>query len=489
VFRVRAKAGDLVILTFQFQAVSGIVEVRDDEDKTVRRLSFTDPKGEGLERVVGFVAKREGAHHVRVIANDSSRAGSFVLSLKQQASADRVSDVTVNPAQESLVSPRISKLAREVAANVTNAETTFWSEVSRGGGPIVEDLSPREPDVLVTFVWREIYDTRNVRLASSLDFEDPSGFYLDRVPGTSVWHKTLRLRRDTRFRYGFSPNDREGEREFTVEWDPLNPKRFPEEADPLPPNVLSVFELANAPDLRWWRESPVPRGLVQPVTFNSALLKPSPDVWVYTPPGYRPEGGPYPLIILFDAWAYVRSEIHAPVILDNLIAAQRIKSAVVCFVDSPNRVRDMRFNSVFADVIAKELLPQLKQRYPISPSTRNVIVGGFSIGAVGAAYIGHRHPDSFGSVLIQSGAFRVADETGQPEALARLYRSFPPPLIRFYIDAGAYEGNIESNRRLRDVLVTQGHEVIYKETGGVHEPLHILGALPEALMALLPLER
>jgi enterochelin esterase-like enzyme len=129
--------------------------------------------------------------------------------------------------------------------------------------------------------------------------------------------------------------------------------------------------------------------------------------------------------------------------LDNLITAQKIRAVVVCFVDSADRVKDMRMSPVFADAIARELLPQLKQRYPIVPSARSVAVGGFSAGATAAAYIGHRYPDSFGTVLSQSGAFRMSDETGKAEALARLYLSLPTRPIRFYLDAGVYEGNIE----------------------------------------------
>ena len=39
----------------------------------------------------------------------------------------------------------------------------FWHEVA-GKGPLVEEIAGNDRDVDVTFLWREIYDTRNVRL-------------------------------------------------------------------------------------------------------------------------------------------------------------------------------------------------------------------------------------------------------------------------------------------------------------------------------------
>lgn len=40
-------------------------------------------------------------------------------------------------------------------------------------------------------------------------------------------------------------------------------------------------------------------------------------------------------------------------------------------------------------------------------------------------------------------------------------------------------------RRFRDVLIAKGYDVIYRETGAAHNPLHWRATLAEGLMALV----
>ena len=53
---------------------------------------------------------------------------------------------------------------------------------------------------------------------------------------------------------------------------------------------------------------------------------------MYTPPGYQPTAGPYPLVVLLDGAAYVSNRFgNAPTTLDNLINDGRIRPAIVLF--------------------------------------------------------------------------------------------------------------------------------------------------------------
>lgn len=123
---------------------------------------------------------------------------------------------------------------------------------------------------------------------------------MTRPSGTDVWHKTVRLRRATRIAYAISPNDRAEDRWATERLDPLNPRRTPD--DPTYPFASSsVLDMPGAPDEQWARRTPVRRGLIQERTITSAVLS-SPKfgserpVWIYTPPGYNPNAGPYPVV-------------------------------------------------------------------------------------------------------------------------------------------------------------------------------------------------
>lgn len=80
-------------------------------------------------------------------------------------------------------------------------------------------------------------------------------YYMSRLPGTDVWHKTIQLRRGSRFQYWLSPNLRAGaDRLFTDQPDPLNPRVFSE--DPNAGDLSSVLDTPGAPDESWVRRIP-----------------------------------------------------------------------------------------------------------------------------------------------------------------------------------------------------------------------------------------
>ena len=100
--------------------------------------------------------------------------------------------------------------------------------------------------------------------------------------------------------------------------------------------------MPGAPDEQWAMRTPVRRGLIEERTVKSALLK-NPvfgderPIWIYTPPGYDPTAGPYPLLVLLDGAVYVSNRFgNAPATLDNLINDGRIRPAIVVF-DPGNR--------------------------------------------------------------------------------------------------------------------------------------------------------
>ncbi len=162
-----------------------------------------------------------------------------------------------------------------------------------------------------------------------------------------------------------------------------------------------------------------------------------------------------------------------------------------------NRDRDLMGSAPFADFVAKELVPWVRGRYRISPDPSRAIVCGSSAGGLCAAYCGLRHPDVFGNVLSQSGAFAYApgssgrfptyaSETGW---LTRQFVKSPKLPLRFYLDVGRFDrnfgDNLLENRRLRDVLEAKGYPVTYAEYDGGHDYLSWQGSLADGVIALL----
>lgn len=216
--------------------------------------------------------------------------------------------------------------------------------------------------------------------------------------------------------------------------------------------------------------------------------------WVYTPPGYDGAGKTaYDLLVLFDGESYL-SDIPAPAILDGLIATKQIRPVVAVMVDtSENRLGDLANHQRFADFAAEKLVPWVRTRWRIAGGPAHVVVGGYSAGGLAAAYVAFRHPEVFGNVLSQSGAFWRGNEGASTpgEWLTAELAKSPALELRFFLEVGARETQrvagglvfIDTNRRLRDVLQKKGYAVTYVEVPGAqHEEGHWRTLFPQGLV-------
>ena len=404
------------------------------------------------------------------------------------------------------VSPTISALQDAVSKRTPNAESVFWTRIQRDGAPIVEAIPGDTANVLLTFVWRGDSATRNVALVNSgVGGDVPAEALLARIPGTDVWYRSYPARADARFIYELSVNDNLvpfdevtdwGARSATFTRDPFNKRTF---AVALFGRSVSVVEGPRAPPEDWIEARPdAPKGRVEKTTVASTLLGTTRDVWVYTPPGYDTlarRGDGLPLLLTFDGGLYV-SSIPAPTILDNLQAARRIAPMVAVFVGSPEGQRDTELgaNARYIEFVATELMPWVRTKYRIATSPAGNVVAGASLGGLAAAFVAHRHPELFGNVLSQSGAFMLgAPGESTPERLTRELAAAPRREVKFYLEAGIYESGrfengvdlLTSNRHLRDALRAKGYRVTYDEFAGGHSDLNWRSGFARGLLALL----
>lgn len=412
--------------------------------------------------------------------------------------------------QPALDSPRLAALQRDLAAGTTGTLDAFWAEIAARGAPLIEPVADDTRQMLVTFLWRGGDDVQNVVVWSGLVGFDFPGNQMARLPGSDVWYLTTRARSDIRTVYRLAPNDpltplfaSADFRARTAGWrpDPLNPRTyvFPkDEEDPEDyETVSSILELPAAPPQPWCaRRTDVPAGRVEMLSLRSETLGNERRVWVYTPPGYTPGGEPYGLLLLFDGLAYQKL-VPAPVILDNLIAAGRIPPLVTVFVDSLSeeiRGRELPGNPAFADYLAQELVPWVREHYHVATDPARCVVAGSSFGGLAAAYAGLRHPELFGNVLSQSGSYWwKPDEDEEFEWYARQFALAERRQLRFYLDVGILEtmarrgssSQLIANRHMRDVLRAKGYEMHYAEFGGGHDYLCWQGTLADGLLALI----
>lgn len=393
-----------------------------------------------------------------------------------------------------LVSPRLSTLQQELAAGTAAALDAFWQEVGQQGTPLIEPIAGEEKYSLVTFLWRATDKTQNVALVSNLSGQMGASEAMTRLPATDLWYKTYKLPNDTRESYQFAVAGNNVT-------DPFNPRQhiFPGDAEiGFTGWVSSVFELPDTPPQPWSSPRPnVPQGQVTLHRVRSELLDNEYRVWVYTPPGYTVDGAAYGFLLMLDGWFYV-DLMRTPTILDNLLADGLLPPLVALMVGhpwDPTRQRDLACYPPFVEFVTQELLPWARARYHLAEDPAQTGVVGASRGGLAAAHLGFKHPELFGHVLAQSGAFSWKPE-GESEFnwLPRQYTASPRLPLRFYLEAGLFETAIETDfggeqnflavsRRMRDVLRARGYEVHYREFSGGHNPMN--WDLADGLLALL----
>jgi enterochelin esterase family protein len=221
-------------------------------------------------------------------------------------------------------------------------------------------------------------------------------------------------------------------------------------------------------------------------------------VWIYTPPGYQPKGAAYPLIVAFDGEMYLDPTIPLPKMLDTLLGESKAPAFVAVLVDNgarAARLDDLANRAPFASFLADELMPWVRSGWNVTRDPRRTVVVGSSAGGLAAAYVALAHPELFGNVLSQSGAFwRGNEASNEPpyEWLTERYASSPARPIRFFLEVGALEDHRvlggtgpnmrDANRRFRDALQAKGYAVSYGEVpNGVHSPEDWARRLPDLI--------
>lgn len=403
-------------------------------------------------------------------------------------------------------SPRIRELRRRVAEGDTAAVEAFWHRLTREGTPLLEELEGDREHVLLTLVWRAEQPVRNVVVVPGLEcIWDAETNRLERVPGTNLWHRTWKVRRDLRTTYCFSPDEpprplhemgRGEEARYLQErmkvWRPdaLNPRHFTPHPS-LPP--MSVIELPDAPGGHWGSRRPdVPEGLLEQGLFQEARAGHERTFWVYRPLGDTTPGDAA-LLVLCDGEGHL--ELGVMDVLDNLVADGRVPPLVCLLLHHPDRDAELTCSDAFVEELATELLPRVRDELGLRALPERTVVGGWSYGGLAAAFAGLRHPEVFGNVLSQSGSFWWAPEGAEEhEWLTSRFALAPRRDVRFYLNVGLLErgpspghspSQLVANRHLRDVLRARGYDVTYRELNGGHDYIGWPGGLADGLMALL----
>jgi enterochelin esterase family protein len=391
-----------------------------------------------------------------------------------------VSAQSGGPIEQTGTSPRIEAVKRDSSLGTPGVAERFWAALARDHAPIVEPVQGDPTRLMVTFVWRGGPDTKSVQV-----------FGMDMIPiaKTDIWYATITTARDHRIWYAFKPvTFSEPNPTPIAQPDPLNPHRFippvPQErpasaADhQLQPPFMSssILVLPGMPTSPWVDpRAGVLKGRVDERRYESRIYGAPRRIWVYTPPG---AGTPSGLLICFWGTDYL-NEIPVPTILDNLLSEGRIPPLAAIFVDNgDDRFQDFQSTQKLTASLSGELMPWVRANTHVPADPHRTIVTGYSAAGLEAAYVAYAHPELFGNVLSQSGAFwRGFEGQGAPESewLSHRYEAIPTRDTRFYLDVGGNENQTptgpgltfkDANRHLRDVLTRKGYAIKYNEEPG-----------------------
>jgi enterochelin esterase family protein len=260
--------------------------------------------------------------------------------------------------------------------------------------------------------------------------------------------------------------------------DPNNPN--------IKPNLISpqntVHVSGETPAL--WEVAEVPHGVIHHHFYKSKVVGDQRDYFVYTPPGFDPKAKTkYPVFYLLhgysdraDGWTAVG---QANVILDNLIAAGKVKPMIVVMplgYGAPQMIqykwnawqhpelRQENFDK-FQQALLTEVMPQVEAAYPVSTKREDRAIAGLSMGGSESLLTGLNNIDKFAYV----GAFSAG---GLAEGYAKQFPSLDAKsgaqLKTLWIACGTSDDLIEPNRKLKAWLKSQNVPFTDIETPGAH---------------------
>ena len=514
-YPIRLNDGDYVEVSLASESGSVNLLVANPDGSLMR--GFAGPSV-GARNTYAFAAEGAGIFSLNIV-NPGEQAAIYELTLQKIVSLDE----RFRPGEWSDPdpSPRIQELSKQIASGETKTES-FWKEIAAQGTPLVEQLNVNY--WLVTFLWRAQHDTRSVMVTGSFNVPGPTrNNLMHRIGDSDVWYLTLKLPKAARFTYRLVPNNppRSESMQATAQADSYNPRRW--ECPKTAKKFLcrSIVELPDAAPQPWIVSKPgTPTGRIEKQTIKSAIQKLDRDLIIYTPAGYKSDGPPNALLVLFDGDDILSDDFQGQTTLDNLTAARKIPPTVVVMVDNvgDRRLVDLVANPEFADFMATELVPWVRAHYNVTRDPERTVVSGKSAGGLAAAYMGLRHPEVFGNVFSQSGAFwwspehsggvcaskcpedggRRSDPDGMDSRteenwIAKQFVTSPKLPVRFFLEAGTFEvdkegtgGDIlEATRTLRDMLLAKGYEVHFQQFVSGHDDLSWRGTFADGLITLL----
>jgi enterochelin esterase family protein len=253
-------------------------------------------------------------------------------------------------------------------------------------------------------------------------------------------------------------------------------------------NLINISNMLTVPGdtPQPWEITDVPHGTLNHYVYTSATVLGLPAnqsaYYVYTPPGYDAKAKkPYPVLYLLHGWS--DNEMGWPavgranLILDNLLAAGKIKPMVVVMPLGYGDIEFVRGHNVwddpatidhntnlFTQALLTEVLPRVEAEYHVSKDRNDRAIAGLSMGGLESLQIGLTHTGQFAWIGGFSSAVHNLNYTQQLASLDPKAAN----LRLLWIACGTEDHLIEPNRKFIAFLKSKDMPVTQIETPGLH---------------------
>ncbi len=208
-------------------------------------------------------------------------------------------------------------------------------------------------------------------------------------------------------------------------------------------------------------------GRTQRARLESRHLAQARRLILYTPEGHEEEA--LPVVYLQDGTAYYRIARLAAV-LEALLRAGEVRPAHLVFIEPLDRAAEYCYNPAYQAFMTEELLPYVEGA--LTTTTERVAMGA-SLGGLLSATLALHHPETFGAVVAQSGAFLGSPEemdfyTGKTSWVLEQLEAGRAKEVRWYVETGRLEWLLDINRRVHGALQSGGYQHAYHERNAGH---------------------
>ncbi len=254
--------------------------------------------------------------------------------------------------------------------------------------------------------------------------------------------------------------------------------------NPLAPVGYGCFQPINYFDMpdkdsEFYLIKDVPRGQITMEHFHCSVNNKTRCCYVYTPPSYNDNiDKTYPVLFIQHGvgenetgWIW-HGQIHN--MMDNLISQNLCKEMIIvmnsAYVYGDETWGDT-FPGDFESMLLHDCLPMIKEKYRARTDRHSLAISGLSMGSAQAMRTAIRHPETFASVGVFSGALPITgmdyDGAGYIENPSLISEDYD----LFYIGAGEQEPFWTDTKNLLVKLTEQGagDALYYSSYPGYHE--------------------